>query len=107
MKHMNPRTSHLGGFSSGAGLGGKVSRYRSKQNIYTQGAPAHTLFYIQEGGVRISTRTKRQPSVVTGILGVNDFFGELCLAGYPLRMSTAVTLTASSIRTIKKEKMLQ
>lgn len=107
MKRTNPRTSHLGGFSSGAGLGGKVSRYRSKQNIYTQGAPAHTLFYIQEGGVRISTRTKRQPSVVTGILGVNDFFGELCLAGYPLRMSTAVTLTASSIRTIKKEKMLQ
>jgi len=38
---------------------------------------------------------------------VHDFFGELCLAGYPLRMSTAVALTASSIRTIKKEKMLQ
>jgi CRP/FNR family transcriptional regulator, cyclic AMP receptor protein len=35
------------------------------------------------------------------------FFGELCLAGYPLRMSTAVALTASSIRTISKPKMLQ
>jgi CRP-like cAMP-binding protein len=35
------------------------------------------------------------------------FFGELCLAGYPLRMSTAVALTSSSIRTIKKKKMLQ
>ena len=38
---------------------------------------------------------------------MNDFFGELCLAGYPLRTSTAVALTASSIRAIKKEKMLQ
>ena len=38
---------------------------------------------------------------------MNDLFGELCLAGYPLRVSTAVALTASSIRTIKKEKMLQ
>ncbi|MGH9691013.1 MAG: Crp/Fnr family transcriptional regulator [Candidatus Acidiferrales bacterium] len=38
---------------------------------------------------------------------MNDFFGELCLAGYPLRMSTAVALTASSIRTIQKKKMLQ
>jgi CRP/FNR family cyclic AMP-dependent transcriptional regulator len=38
---------------------------------------------------------------------VHDFFGELCLAGYPLRMSTAVALTASSIRTIKKTKMLE
>jgi len=51
-------------------------------------------------------RSKHQPSAVTAILGVHDFFGELCLAGYPLRMSTAVALTASSIRTIKKEKML-
>jgi CRP-like cAMP-binding protein len=107
MKRMNQMASHLGGFNSGASLGGRVSHYRDKQNIYTQGEPAYTLFYIQEGGVRLSTRTKHQASAVTAILGVHDFFGELCLAGYPLRMSTAVALTASSIRTIKKEKMLQ
>ena len=87
-------------------MGGKVSRYRNKQNIYTQGTPAYTLFYIQAGGVRLTTRTKHQPSAVTAILGVNDFFGELCLAGYPLRVSTAVALTASSIRVIQKGKML-
>src|SRR5580704_15383113 len=104
---MNKLASHLGGFSSGTDLGGKVSRYRAKQNIYTQGAPAHTLFYIQKGGVRLTTRTKHQPSAVTAILGVGDFFGELCLAGYPLRMSTAVALTASSIRTIQKKKMME
>ena len=98
--------SHLRGFSSGASLGGKVSRYRNKQNIYMQGAPAYTLFYIQAGGVRLTTRTKHQPSAVTAILGANDFFGELCLAGYPLRVSTAVALTASSIRVIQKGKML-
>jgi len=107
MKSRDRLPSHIDGFSSGASLGGTVSRYRKKQNIYTQGAPAYTLFYIQEGGVRLTTRTKDRPSAVTAILGVHDFFGELCLAGYPLRMSTAVALTASSIRTIKKEKMLQ
>jgi CRP/FNR family cyclic AMP-dependent transcriptional regulator len=107
MKRINKRASRLAGFSSGAGLGGKVSRYRDKQSIYTQGAPAYTLFYIQEGGVRLTTRTKHQPAAVTAILGVHDFFGELCLAGYPLRVSTAVALTASSIRTIKKQKMLE
>jgi CRP/FNR family transcriptional regulator, cyclic AMP receptor protein len=107
MKRKSKMASRLGGFSSGASLGGTVSRYRKKQVIYIQGAPAYTLFYIQEGGVRLSTRTKTRPSAVTAILGANDFFGELCLAGYPLRMSTAVALTASSIRTIKKETMLQ
>ena len=107
MKRMKQMVSALGGFSSGAGLGGKVSSYRRKQNIYTQGTPAYTLFYIQEGGVRLSTRTKHQPSAVTAILGAGDFFGEMCLAGYPLRVSTAVALTASSIRTIRKKKMIQ
>jgi CRP/FNR family cyclic AMP-dependent transcriptional regulator len=107
MKRAKKTNGHLGGFSSGVSLGGKVSRFRSKQNIYKQGAPAYTLFYIQEGGVRLSTRTKQQPSAVTAILGVGDFFGELCLAGYPLRMSTAVALTSSSIRTIQKNNMLQ
>lgn len=107
MRRRNKVASHLRRFSSGASLGGKVSHYRNKQNIYTQGARAYTLFYIQEGGVRLTTRTKHQPSAVTAILGAHDFFGELCLAGYPLRMSTAVALTASSIRTIKKAKMLQ
>jgi len=98
MKRKSLTTSRLGGFSSGASLGGKVSHYRNKQNIYTQDTPAYTLFYIQKGGVRLSSRLKHRPSAVTAILGVGDFFGELCLAGYPLRMSTAVALTASSIR---------
>ena len=44
---------------------------------------------------------------VTAILGVGDFFGGLCLVGFPLRMSTAVALTASSIRVIKKESMIR
>lgn len=107
MKRVNQKTSPLGDFSSGARLGGEVSSYRDKQKIYTQGEPAETLFYIQKGGVRLSTRRNNRPAAVTAILGVGDFFGELCLADYPFRMCTAVALTVSSIRTIKKAKMLQ
>jgi CRP/FNR family transcriptional regulator, cyclic AMP receptor protein len=107
MKHTGQTKSPLGGFTSGTALGGTVSRFREKQNIYTQDAPASTLFFIQEGGVRLTTRTKQQPAAVITILGVNDFFGEMCLAGYPLRTSTAVALTSSSIRVISKDKMLR
>ncbi len=107
MRRRRQPASPLGGFNSGASLGGKVAQYRNKHKIYTQGDPAFTLFYIQHGGVRLTTRSKGQPSAVTAILGVHDFFGEVCLAGYPLRMSTAVTMAASSIRTIKKTKMLE
>ncbi len=107
MKRANRKASQLRDFSAGTSLGGDVSRYRRKQNIHTQGEPAETLFYIQKGGVRLSTRRNNRPSVVTAVLGVGDFFGELCLTDYPLRMCTAVALTDSSIRIIKKEKMLQ
>jgi len=107
MNHNGQLASHLGVFNSGSSLGGKVEQYRDKQKIYTQGEPALTLFYIQHGGVRLTTRPKGQPAAVTAILGVHDFFGEVCLAGYPLRMSTAVAMTESSIRTIKKGKMIQ
>lgn len=107
MNHMRQTASPLGAFKSGTSLGGKVGKYRDKQKIYSQGDPALTLFYIQRGGVRLTTRSKGQPSAVTAILGAHDFFGEVCLAGYPLRMSTAVAMTASTIRTINKTKMLQ
>lgn len=106
VKRSSGIVSPLGGFSSGKSLGGTVSHYRDKQSIYRQGMPAYTLFYIQAGGVRLTTKSKLQPSAVTAILGVGDFFGELCLAGYPQRMSTAVALSASSIRTIDKNQML-
>jgi hypothetical protein len=33
---MKQTASRLGGFASGTSPGGKVSRYREKQNIYTQ-----------------------------------------------------------------------
>jgi len=104
MKRMNKRIHTLEVSIQGRAWAARISHYRDKQNIYKQGEPAYTLFYIQEGGVRLTTKTKHQPAAVTAILGVHDFFGELCLAGYPLRMSTAVALTASSIRTIKKER---
>src|SRR5712692_10974946 len=107
MKRNKQNHSSLGSFSSGASLGGKVSEYADNEEIYAQGTPASTLFFIQRGGVRLSTQTRNQPSAITGILGVNDFFGELCLAGYPLRMSTAVALKPSSIRVIKKSEMFE
>lgn len=107
MNRAHQKASQLRDFSSASSLGDEISHYRQQQNIYAQGEPAETLFYIQKGGVRLSTRGNNRPSVVTAILGVGDFFGELCLTDYPLRMCTAVALTDSSIRTIKKEKMLQ
>jgi hypothetical protein len=50
MKRTKKLPSHIDSPSSRASLGGTVSHYRPKQIIYSQGTPAFTLFYIQEGG---------------------------------------------------------
>jgi CRP/FNR family transcriptional regulator, cyclic AMP receptor protein len=106
MKRTNKLPSYMDSPTSRAGFGGTLSHYRDKQIIYSQGTPADTLFYIQKGGVRLTTRSKYRPSVVTAILGVGDFFGETCLVGFPHRMSTAVALTGSSIQVIEKESII-
>ena len=107
MKRVKKEFLETGHFSSGASLGGEVSLVQNRHRIYSQGERADTLFYIQKGGVSLTYRAKKRRPAVTAILGVGDLFGELCLAGYPLRMSTAVTLAPSSIRTIKKKNMLR
>src|SRR5665213_604550 len=109
MKRKNKLISYIDSLLSSASCGGTLSHYLNKQIIYSQGHPADTLFYIREGAVRLTTRSKylSSPSAVTAILGVGDIFGELCLGGFPYRVSTAVTLTASSIQAIKKESMIR
>jgi CRP/FNR family cyclic AMP-dependent transcriptional regulator len=93
--------------SLSADLGGELCRYRKEQIIYSQGNRADTLFYIEEGAVRLTTRSKFQPPVVTAMLGVGDFFGETCLLGFPRRTSAAVALISSSIQVIKKESIVR
>jgi CRP/FNR family transcriptional regulator, cyclic AMP receptor protein len=106
MSHTTRLPSHANTLSSGARLGGTVSHYRSKQDVYTQGAAAGSLFYIQEGEVRLTNKLKNRRSAVTAILGEGDFFGAQCLIGFPLRLSTAVAMTGSSIRSIPKQRMI-
>jgi len=61
MKKMHKMASHLGGFSSGESLGGTVSRYRGKQNIYKQGAPAHSLSTFKKAAFGSLPEQKANP----------------------------------------------
>jgi CRP/FNR family cyclic AMP-dependent transcriptional regulator len=98
--------SHVDTLSWGASLGGTISHYRRKQNIYTQGMTAASLFYIQEGEVRLTHVSRNHRAAVTAVLGKGDFFGSQCLIGFPLRLSSAVAMTNSSIRSIPKQRMI-
>ena len=75
-----------------------------KHVIFSQGDPADAVFFLQKGQVKLTVVSKRGKEATVGRLGADEFFGEGCLAGQPLRMSTAtVTQDATVLRIQKKE----
>src|SRR5476651_849265 len=76
--------------------GRSISNYRKDQIVYTQGAPADSVFYIQSGKVRKTVVSKQGKEAVVALFGTGDFFGEGCLTGQPLRLST-VRATAECV----------
>ena len=64
------------------------------------------MFYIQSGKVKLAVVSKRGKEAVIAILPEGSFFGEGCLAGQPLRMSTASTVQQCKIMRVERPVML-
>ena len=107
MRSANPRRFDLYRFLNSAGLGKKIVQYRNKQVVFSQGDPAARIFYIQKGRVKLTVVSKNAKEAVVAILGDGDFLGEGCLAGQPLRISTATAISPSSILEIRKSAMMR
>ena len=75
-------------FLDSAGLGRKLNTFRGKESVFAQGDPAKTVMYIQDGGVKLTVVNETGKEAVVAIPGSGDFFGEGCLAGQSIRMST-------------------
>ena len=93
-------------FLTSVGAGRSKKKYKARKNIFQQGDPADSVFYIREGNVKLSVVSEQGKEAVVGILGAGDFFGEGCLAGQPVHMASAVTMTASTIVGIEKDTMM-
>src|ERR1700741_2661695 len=80
-------------FLSKVNGGRAISVYRKDQNVYTQGESADCVFYIQSGKVKKTVVSEQGKEAVIALLGTGDFFGEGCLTGQALRLSTVSALT--------------
>ena len=86
---------------------GKVARdYRRKQIVFAQGDPADAVFFVERGQVKLSVVSAGGKSAVIGLLGSGTFFGEGCLAGQTVRMSSASALLLSRIVRVSKKAMV-
>jgi CRP/FNR family cyclic AMP-dependent transcriptional regulator len=94
-------------FLGSAGIARKIVDYRRGETIFLQGDACEHVMYIQKGGVKVSVRSKTGREAVVSVLGPADFLGEGCLGGQPLRMSSAMAITPSTILLIDKQKMVR
>jgi CRP/FNR family transcriptional regulator, cyclic AMP receptor protein len=90
-------------FLSKVNGGRTVSNYRENQIVYSQGDPADSVFYIQTGKIKKTVLSEQGKEAVVAIMGTGEFFGEGCLAGEPLRLSTVRTITKCVIARMGKK----
>jgi CRP-like cAMP-binding protein len=89
-------------FLSKVNGGRRVHDYRKDQIVFSQGDPSDSVFYIQSGKVKQTVVSEQGKEAVVALLGTGDFFGEGCLTGQPLRLSTASAMAESVIVRIAK-----
>jgi CRP/FNR family transcriptional regulator, cyclic AMP receptor protein len=84
-------------FLAKVGDGKAISKYQKDQIVFHQGDVADAVFYIQSGKVKLTVVSERGKEAVVGILEPRHFFGEACLNGHPLRVTTATAIDPSLI----------
>jgi CRP/FNR family cyclic AMP-dependent transcriptional regulator len=94
-------------FLDSAGVARKVTEFKKKETIFSQGDPCRNVFYIQKGGVRLSVVNEIGKEAVVAVLGPGDFFGEGCLAGQPIRIGTATSIAPTTALLIEKSEMVR
>ena len=81
--------------------------YRRKQAVFSQGDAADAVFYVQKGAVKLTVVSKQGKEAVVGIVGPDMFFGEGCLAGQQVRMSTATATEDAVVLRFEKKGMVR
>ena len=89
-------------FLSKVNGGRSIADYRKDQIIYSQGDPASSVFFIQNGKVKKTVVSEQGKEAIVALLETGDFFGEGCLAGETLRLATVSAITKCVIARISK-----
>jgi CRP/FNR family cyclic AMP-dependent transcriptional regulator len=94
-------------FLAKADGGRSISKYRKNQIVFSQGDPADSVFYIQDGKVKITVISEQGKEAVVAVLGRDEFCGEGCLAGQPRRMASATAMMECEIMRLEKAAIIR
>jgi CRP/FNR family cyclic AMP-dependent transcriptional regulator len=102
-----PAAFDVHAFLKSAGVSRRTVRFAADAIVFAQGAPANSVFYVQEGAVKLSVLSSAGKEAVVAMLGPGDFFGEGCLAGQAFRMGTAAAVMRTALLRIAKRDMVR
>ena len=93
-------------FLANVGAGKTITKYREGQVVFAQGDAADAVFFIQKGKVKLTVVSEQGKEAVIAILGPGSFFGEGCLNGHAVRISTTTAMDDCTITKITKAAMI-
>jgi CRP/FNR family cyclic AMP-dependent transcriptional regulator len=93
-------------FLAKVGAGKTILEFHKHQNVFEQGDVADTVFYIQKGRVKLAVQSEQGKEAVVAILESGQFFGEGCMNGHKLRISTTTAMEDCVITSITKAAMI-
>ena len=89
------------------GVRTRRASYEAGTTIFTQGDPATSVLYLEEGTVRLSVLSHTGKEAVIAVLDDGHFFGEGCLVGQAHRMATASAMMPCTIVVVEKRDMVR
>src|SRR6202040_2318188 len=93
-------------FLAKVGAGKQVLEFHKNQHVFEQGDVADTVFYVQKGKVKLTVQSEQGKEAAVAILEPGQFFGEGCMNGHKLRISTTTAMEDCVITSITKEGMI-
>ena len=95
-------------FLASAGLGRRIIQLAPKQEFFSQGDPADSVFYLQQGRAKITIVSQAGKEATITLLSAGDFVGEEALAGMvQIRLATATAISACSALKIGRKEMIR
>ena len=93
-------------FLAKVGVGKTVVEFQKNQTVFSQGDAADTVFYIQQGRVKLTVVSEQGKEAVVAILEAGQFFGEGCMNGHPKRIATTTAMEDCVVTVITKAAMI-
>jgi CRP-like cAMP-binding protein len=85
--------------------GTTILNFEKNAVVFSQGDAADSVFYIQKGKIKVLVVSEQGKEAVVGIMEPGQFFGEGCLNGHPLRISTTTAIEECVVTSITKAAM--